>query len=273
MRTLFATDFDGTLFRTDRSISPVDLNALSELRLAGSVTALATGRSPFSLRRALGDTTLPIDWFILSSGAGIVSGSGRVIRSFGLTREEVAEIRGFLQAEGFDFSVQGPFPDSHILYHDSPDPHPDHLRRMGFYNGFIKPLCSLPGTATQFVVYLESSGAEEAAALIREALGGRYQLIRTTSPLDHSTVWMEVFPWGVNKGSALEFISRRLRIPIERTAALGNDWNDTQMLESAGTSFVVEGSPPGLAPDAVRVTGSDSHAVAEAVAIWRDLTK
>ncbi len=271
MKTLFATDFDGTLFRSDGSISSIDLDALSELRLQGAITVLATGRSPFSLNRALGGIRLPFDWQILSSGVGIVRETGEVEKSFGLCGSQVEEVRFFLDSQGFDYSLQGPFPDSHILYHGTRVPHPDHFRRQSYYSGYTRPLSAFAGSASQFVVYLETDGASEAETVIRQALGEGFQVVRTTSPLDHRTVWVEVFPPGVNKGAGLEFLAEHHGIPRSRTAALGNDWNDAHLLESAGTPFVVQGSPPGLAPEAIVVSGADHHAVRNAVEIWRGM--
>lgn len=272
LNTLFATDFDGTLFRSDRTVSPLDIEALNRLRSRGVLTVLATGRSPFSLERALNGIELPFDWLILSSGAGMMGG-GAIEANPGLSPSDVASIRAFLEEQGLDYSVQGPFPDSHLLYHGPGHSHPDHCRRREFYNGFVEPVAGFEGPATQFVVYLDKGMADPGEVLVREALGGSYQVIRTTSPLDHSTVWVEIFPRGVNKGAAMLSLASRYGIPRQRTAALGNDWNDRDMLECAGTAFVVQGSPPGLCPGAITVPGPDHQAVSKAAGIWMGMTE
>jgi hypothetical protein len=272
LKTLFATDFDGTLFRSDCTMCEADLEALSDLRARGVVTVLATGRSPFSLQRAVGGVPLPFDWMIHSSGAGMISSGGEVIVNPGLSPTDVLSVRSFLENRCLDYSVQGPYPDSHLLYHGNTCPHPDHRQRRELYRGHVRHVGELSGPASQFVVYLEAGGATHAEAAILEALGASFQVIRTTSPLDHSTVWIEIFPRGVHKGAAMLALASRLGIPRSGTAALGNDWNDKLMLECAGTAFVVDGAPEGLAPGAIRVPGSDHHAVRHAALLWMEMT-
>lgn len=273
MRTLFATDFDGTLFRSDRTLCAADLQALSRLRERGVVTVLATGRSPFSFQRAVDGIALPFDWRIHSSGAGMISSEGEVVANPGLTPEDVLAVRMFLEARSLDYSVQGPFPDSHLLYHGNIEPHPDHARRREFYRGHVSHVARLEGPASQFVVYLDPGAAASSECEITKALGSSFQVIRTTSPLDHSTLWIEIFPRGVHKGAALLSLAERLGIPRAGTAALGNDWNDTLLLEWAGTAFVVADAPEGLAPWAVRVPGSDHQAVRHAAELWMEMTR
>ncbi len=273
MKTLFATDFDGTLFRSDRTIGIDDLEALRDLRASEVVTVLATGRSPYSLSKATQGLPLPFDWLILSSGAGMISESGEVVTYAGLSVGDITYIRAFLENHRYDYSVQGPFPDSHHLYHGPGIPHSDHSRRREYYNGFVLPVDRLTGTATQFVIYLDPASAEDDAAKIGEALRPSFQVIRTTSPLDHSTVWLEIFPRGVHKGAAMLALAERLGIPGSRTAALGNDWNDRLLLECAGTAFKVSGSPPGLAPGATVVPCPDQNAVRHAARIWMEMNR
>jgi len=273
LKTLFATDFDGTLYRSDRTLCDADLEALARLRSSGVVTVLATGRSPFSFQRAVGGVPLPFDWRIHSSGAGMIGSDGEVVAYPGLPPGDVLAIREFLEARCLDYSVQGPFPESHLLYHGSTEPHPDHARRREFYRGHVCHVGELSGPASQFVVYLEARGEADTEAEIMEALGRSFQVVRTTSPLDHSTLWIEIFPLGVHKGAALLALASRLGIPRSGTAALGNDWNDRLLLECAGTAFVVDDSPEGLSPGAIRVPGSDHQAVRHAAEIWMEMTR
>ncbi|HRW77435.1 MAG TPA: HAD hydrolase family protein, partial [Candidatus Sabulitectum sp.] len=58
--SIFATDLDGTLLRSDGSFARKDIRGLEELRRAGCAVILATGRSPFSLERCLAGRKLPV---------------------------------------------------------------------------------------------------------------------------------------------------------------------------------------------------------------------
>jgi hydroxymethylpyrimidine pyrophosphatase-like HAD family hydrolase len=115
--SIFATDFDGTLLRSDGSFSEIDISALTALGRQGCSVVLASGRNPFSLKRCLGERTLPVDWYVLSSGAVILNSEGTIEVSHALPAGDTAEIHKALSNLGIeDFSIQGPFPDSHILH-------------------------------------------------------------------------------------------------------------------------------------------------------------
>lgn len=77
---------------------------------------------------------------------------------------------------------------------------------------------------------------------IRQALTG-FSVILATSPLDHESAWVEVFPRGVCKSRSAQWLASRLGIEQKDVAAVGNDYNDQDLLEWAGQAFVVENAP------------------------------
>ncbi|HDJ32667.1 MAG TPA: HAD-IIB family hydrolase [Bacteroidetes bacterium] len=82
-----------------------------------------------------------------------------------------------------------------------------------------------------------------------DALAGRFEgvrVIRSTSPISGEWFWMEFFHPRVSKGAAAAWLSDHLGIDRERTLALGNDYNDVEMLEWAGHAYIVEDAPEEL---------------------------
>ena len=71
MKTLLATDLDGTLLNAERRAGERDLGTLRELAAAGVCRAAVTGRSLHSVRRVL-PPDFPIDYLVFSSGTGIL---------------------------------------------------------------------------------------------------------------------------------------------------------------------------------------------------------
>ena len=57
---IVATDVDGTLFRSDRTVSEVNLSTLRKLHEQGICTVLATGRSIWSFTNLAG-ADFPVD--------------------------------------------------------------------------------------------------------------------------------------------------------------------------------------------------------------------
>jgi hydroxymethylpyrimidine pyrophosphatase-like HAD family hydrolase len=50
----------------------------------------------------------------------------------------------------------------------------------------------------------------------------------------------------VGKASAVAFLQKRYAVRAEETLAIGDNWNDREMLEQAGLGFVMGGADEGL---------------------------
>lgn len=267
--SIFATDFDGTLLRSNGTFSPEDLDGLRKLRDAGCVVVLASGRSPFSLKRCLSGRKLPVDWYVLSSGGGVLNEEGTVRLSHAFSAEETQTAHNAFVSLGIeDISIQAPFPEAHRLHWIPGDHGDDFKSRLQLYRGFSEEIQSAAISASEVIGFVNPEDAVQVMERLQYMLGQGYSVIRATSPLDHRTVWLEVFPAGVSKASACEFILRETGTQRGRTAAVGNDWNDVHMLEWAAFPFIVENSPEELAGRYTRVPSNDHGGVRAAAEAW-----
>ena len=67
-----------------------------------------------------------------------------------------------------------------------------------------------------------------------------FSVIIATSPLDHTSLWVEVFNKNVSKSKAAFFLSKELSVERKNVFSIGNDYNDLDLLEWSGKGFVVE---------------------------------
>ncbi len=65
--------------------------------------------------------------------------------------------------------------------------------------------------------------------------------------------YLELVPARASKGRALEWLSRRLEIPVERTIAVGDQENDLEMIRVAGVGVAMAHAPAGVRAEADRV--------------------
>jgi hydroxymethylpyrimidine pyrophosphatase-like HAD family hydrolase len=268
---LFITDLDGTLLRSDRTFSASDLASLRSLGDHRVVRVVATGRSMFSFRQVQ-MPGLPIDYMILSTGAGVAEyPTGKIVRQVSLESGEVCRAYGVLRELRLDFMVQRPIPDTHIFGYLALNPsNPDFESRITLYRRFAFPLeddIARFGPATQLVAVVPAERAQDALSAVRRRLND-LTIIQTTSPLDGQSTWIEVFPAGVSKSRTAGWLAGRLAISREQTVSVGNDYNDLDLLEWAGTAFVTANSPDDLKQRYPVVASNNDAGVSEAIERW-----
>ena len=242
---LVATDLDGTLLDNNSKMSEMNLSALKALEQKKVLRVIATGRSLYSAKRVL-DPDLPIDYLVFSSGAGIVEWkTGEIIYERCIDNKSVEYIIELLKSENLSFMVHNTIPDNHhFMYHEGNSGNTDFYKRISVYNGYGNSLNGQKwvGNAAQFVAIVENP---DISYHIGDLLPDM-NVIRTTSPLNGESTWIEIFPKDVSKATGIDFIAKKYNISINNIISVGNDYNDIDMLDYAGTSYVVENAPPDL---------------------------
>ena len=268
---MLVTDLDGTLLDRQGTLSPRTDRLLRALGAIGVARVVATGRSPFSFRKAV-TSDMPIDYAILSSGVGILTWpQGRQLRTSSLVRHEIQRVASTLRQLGLDFMLHHPFPDNHRFhYHRSTDRNEDFERRVELYADHATPLAGkldTVQTGAQFIAVLDEANGERMVQKVR-ALLPELSTLRTTSPLDHRSTWIEIFPKEVDKAAAASWLAERLGIERKNVLGIGNDYNDLHLLEWAGTSRVVANAPTDLRARFAVTASNDEDGVVQAVEAW-----
>jgi Cof subfamily protein (haloacid dehalogenase superfamily) len=239
------TDLDRTLLRDDNTFSIRNLNALADLKKNGIIVVIATGRNIFSARKVLEDD-LSIDYLMFSAGCGIIDWkTKKVIYENHLKKNEIENTIKILLSHEVDFMVHNPIPDNHYFdYIQSTPKNPDFKQRIAIYKSFARNLENLPDKASQIIAILKQDEKVKFEEIKKEI--DFLKIIRATSPLDHKSIWLEVFPNGVSKGHTAEWLCDKLKIDRKYTLGIGNDFNDLDLLEFAGHSCVVANAPEEL---------------------------
>ncbi len=285
IRGLFVTDLDGTLLTDNKTISDIDLRTLSRLQKNGFLTVIATGRSDYSffsllesLRGSGESSSLPVDYVIFSTGAGIMMyPTKRLLKSFSLQQEDVQVITKYLNSFSLDFMVHQPVPETrYFLYSSHGHENDDFHRRLKIYSAFALPFSNelekgISG-ATEVLCIVPKEKGHEIAAMVAQHFT-QFSVIKATSPLDGESVWIEIFPPMVSKSLAVQWLIDTIGISREDVCAVGNDYNDEDLLHWAGYSFVVANSPSTMLIDFSTVASNNENGVSEAVRSWLDTFK
>ncbi|GAB1410912.1 hypothetical protein MASR1M90_20660 [Desulfovibrionales bacterium] len=262
-RAAFVSDLDGTLLRDPHGISPDDYTALAGLAEKRIVRVLATGRAVHSLRHCLA-ADFPIDYVLASSGNQILHWqTQQLTHSSSLSVASALHAQNILVDLGLCFMAHRDFPDNRAcICHYGPIVPEDFKKRVALYaasssEGKIDTHWT---AVSQFVVITEHVQDVERVC---QALPD-FSVIRATSPLDGQSVWIEIFAAQVSKAHALDRLMTELGFAHKPLAAIGNDFNDIDMLDMVQYPYIVPGARI-VGPHYLHIPPQYSSAVAYAI--------
>ncbi len=235
-------DLDGTLINDNKEVSKDDLRTLKILGKNNITRIIATGRSLFSFYEVF-DDKFPIDYLIFDAGAGIIDFKTKELISLKfINSNDVTKIAKRLYELKLDFQIRDKIPYSHkYTYKIFSKENTDFNTLNAIYKKHISELSNFDNfkEATRFICISKNT------AIIKqiETEFNEFSIIRATSPVDRKSIWMEIYPTGVNKGSSLIWLCNRLNISLKKTIGLGNDYNDIDFLDICEISFVVANAP------------------------------
>ncbi len=249
---LLALDIDGTLLRSDKSVSPRTQSALDAARKKGVHVVLVTGRR-YPAARRVAELLGGVADLVLHNGALVVE-AGLVLRCLPLPVATARRAIRIGRARGADpvvhagtkgegrLLVQGIEPSNTLLVYYLDKSHPD-----------VATVADIEAALTEDPIQVMFGGTMEAmnalAPVLARELGGDAVVERTVYPSQGVGV-LDVLAPGVGKGPAVKFLQQRWDVGRDETLAVGDNWNDRGMLEQAGRGFVM-----GNADRALRALG------------------
>ncbi len=259
------TDLDGTLLKDNKEIGTADVNALRQLGKKGVLRVAATGRNLRISQDVLPDD-FPIDYLVFSTGCGIYDWKKKkIIQSDGLPWEIAQKVIEKFKYESFDFTIHQPIPDNYQFYYHQQNPDNHHFNDyVERYSHFGEPLNDNHqiDNACQLLAIIEADTDkyDELTQLLNDV-----KLVRTTSPINGESMWIEVFPRHISKAWGLKFIENKYGVPRENMLGIGNDYNDIDFLEAVGHPRVVANAHPDLLKKFPVVASNEDCGVADAI--------
>jgi Cof subfamily protein (haloacid dehalogenase superfamily) len=265
---LLAIDIDGTLLNPEFQISPVDMAALRRVRDQGIEVVVVTGRRhTFALPIV---QQLGFDlWVISSNGAVTRSLAGETFHRDLLPAAtclqlctKMREFRGNTVLT-FDIEAKGAI----VL---------EHMRELNVsiqrwleknlqYIDFVIPI---EDSLTRDPVQAMFCGRIERMKLAQAALaasGLDITVLRTEYPVRDLSI-VDVLNQGCSKGHALERWANFRGIPREQVMAIGDNYNDIEMLAFAGVPFIMGNASEELRGNGWAVTlTNEQNGVAAAI--------
>jgi Cof subfamily protein (haloacid dehalogenase superfamily) len=268
MIRLIALDLDGTLLDSEGRIPDANREALARAIEAGVEVALATGRRYDFARPIFESLPGPLT-LILSNGAIVKTRDGHTMMRSLLPRavartvlEQVPEHRASA-AVVFDRVREG-----QVIFESIDWEHPRHARFFAVNRPFLSETSPLEDCLTEDPIQVMfSGGCSDMRALferLRVSADGVSVALTEYQHRDFSMV--DVVTAGCSKGSALRAWCEHRGLDRSNVMAMGDNLNDLQMLEFAGTAVLMGNALPELKARGWAITGSNDEAgVAQAI--------
>jgi hypothetical protein len=239
-----ALDIDGTLVGDDLRIGPDTRVAIRAAQERGVVVSLITGRmvsSALRFAREL-DLVAPIVGY---QGALIrempVAGStrpGRLLVHTPLRADVAREVVIWARRQGLDPHLN--HLERFIVRADDPRAE-DYSTFMGSRPQLADDIAgSIHHPITKVMAAGEPPLPAEVAAMARAHFAGRADVT-----VSHPRFLEFVAP-GVSKGRAVRWLARRLGVPLGAVLAIGDQWNDIEMLAEVGHGAAMPTAPAGV---------------------------
>lgn len=234
---LIVSDFDGTLVRHDGAICEENKRAIAKYVANGGAFAISTGRLHYGILDRAKELGLK-GLVACCQGAIIVDiESGKHVQEHIIPHETTLAICKKMEELGLHYHVY----DYEDYYCNKDD---DALR---FYENAVrkKAICITDKPLSEYV---------------QEKKIGTYKVLAVVDPKENEKLYKEIeqmqFPDCAltksanylievvnaksSKGTAIEFLTNYYGVPLEKTIAVGDQWNDLPMIEKAGLGIAVQ---------------------------------
>ncbi|WP_181444549.1 Cof-type HAD-IIB family hydrolase [Bacillus sp. 03113] len=275
---MLAVDLDGTLLNRKKEISIETINAIQSYRNIGGRVVICSGRTPLSTKWISEYIGLnePI---IAYNGAIIQTANGEIIEQSIFQETAIFTLLDFAHSEGMYIQM---YEGDRLLISE------ENEINLQWIQNNIPLLDSSSESATQCENYRRKCDVmhvgnwldyfkESNPSIMKIAV---FNKKKTTNLLTKMTQLagdfeisssfnfenLEISPGGVTKAAALLKLSEQLQIPISQVAAIGDNFNDIQMLKTAGLGIAMGNAPEEVKNKADAITSTNEESgVAKAI--------
>ncbi len=255
-----ATDLDGTLLRSDQSVSPRTRDAVLAAEDAGLVVVIATGRPPRWIAPVvdeLGDRGL----VVCANGASIYDPAAHeLVHRIDIAPEVALSIVDDLEKhlpeavfgveQGFEFGVDPSYRETGV-----------DLRALipGLREAPVRTFLDEP--VTKLIVRLPHPAPVGSAAMVQELVGERALVTHSTNES-----FLELSHPSVHKAHTVERLLEERGLGAAEVVAFGDMPNDLEMITWAGMGVAMANAHPALLAAADLVTtANDEDGVARVI--------
>lgn len=254
---LIATDLDGTLLRSDSTISERTRATIHRAQTLGVHVVLVSARAPRSVRGIAG--RLGIDGLSICCNGAVAYdiSADMILRNERLPTKLALELAAMLRAENATicFATE----HGHKIGYEAN--YPQDPTYIHIHKPAVAPLDELcVDEITKLLIHYPGGDLDQLVARVSGKLGNRASVTHSGGP------FAEVCAAGVSKASGLTRLCEDFGVSREQVVAFGDMPNDLPMLEFAGHGVAVRNAHPNVLSAAKEVAPTnDEDGVAQVI--------
>jgi Cof subfamily protein (haloacid dehalogenase superfamily) len=262
MIRLIGIDVDGTLLDTRGQMPQQNIDAIHDAVAAGIHVALVTGRSyPFA--RPIADP-LPSSLTLIVSNGAVERGMdgstfAKRLLDRGVARSVLSSTRPFRHAAALVFDRDA---DRQVIFETMDWEHPGRKAYWTRNQSLIAQSVPLEDALVEDPIQVMFNGAVETMRSLVASLRAEARdcAVSLTEYVHRDFSLIDVTAPSATKGQALAWRATQLGITPNEVMAVGDNFNDLEMLEFAGMPVVMANAVAGLKERGWAVTGDNDHA-------------
>ncbi len=260
MKKMVVADFNGTLIDNEEAIPMTTVLAIDEIRNAGNLFVVATGKIPTTVLDYNKDFNF-LDYVIACNGAYIYDVSReKVIFKEAILREVLREIKqSFEDSSPIYFCT----PNEAYLYISTIyQEKNDKIMKsdIKYFNRFLSKY-----KKHIYKIEIVFSCKKDAEKKMKELNKRKLPINFNIQTYNEKNYFIEITAKGVDKFTAVEFLSHQENIKIKDVIAIGDSYNDIRMIKRVGCGIAVSNAVDEVKKVARKQTSSNNDRGVEKV--------
>ncbi|MFC9775109.1 Cof-type HAD-IIB family hydrolase [Paenibacillus chitinolyticus] len=249
---LIALDVDGTLLNDDYLLTERTRETVRRVHEQGCSIVLCTGRGPASAIPVLQELGLEGTVITHNGGATVQSPGLELIHQYAFRVSQIAPMIAYCREHKVHFDVCAPF-DMYLERLTE-------IEQAMYKKFFVTP--HLVADVTALTVPLVKFTLYSADPAVMDTVERDWSLSRLYGDLrmirsgDH---FIDVMHADATKGNALRSLCESLDVRPDEVLAIGNYFNDLEMISFAGLGIAMANSPAGVLEQADQITASNNE--------------
>lgn len=251
MNKIVFSDVDGTLLNMKHEMTPLTVEAVNTLQGNGIPFVITSGRGPTGIYPILEEYgfNCPI---IAYSGCLVLDENRKVLFHQGMSKETTKAVVEFIEEKKFDLSWNA-YSIEEWIVKDKADArviNEERIVKAEAKQGTIDDFAD--DQINKIMCICNTEKIEEIEAELKKQFP-------ELSIVKSSNMLIEIMRPGVNKAMGINALCKIWDVPIENTAAFGDNYNDVEMLEAVGHSFLMANAPAPLKERFTNHTKDNDH--------------